>query len=88
MRVKGYHCVYWRTTQIATFTRKKSANLFVRTFNEALSHLGSAQTFDIPTLAGVFASVIDGGSGQWGLTNGFDPPMHGANGTPPDLTPV
>jgi hypothetical protein len=88
MAVKGYHLVYWRTTQIATFTRKKSANLFCRAFNEALSHLGSAQTFDIPTLAALFAAVIDGGSGQWGLTNGFDPPLHGANGTPQDTTPV
>ena len=82
--IKGYHCVFWRTTQIATFTRKKSANLFCRTFNEALSHLGSAQTFDIPTLAQAFAAVIDGGSGQWGLKNGFNPPFHGENGTPPD----
>lgn len=84
MAIKGYHCVFWRTTQIAVFTRKKSANLFCRAFNEALSHLGSAQTFDIPTLAAAFAAVIDGGSGQWGVKNGFNPPFHGANGTPAD----
>lgn len=82
-RVKGYHNCYWQSTLAAQFTRKSSANAFCRAWNEMIKHLGSASAFDIPTLTAIFNAVIDGGSGAWGLQNGFDPPMHGTGGTLP-----
>jgi len=82
-RVKGYHNCYVGSTLCVVFTRKASANAFCRAWNEMMKHLGSAMTFDIPTLSSVFLSVIDGGSGAWGIQYGFDPPMHGVNGTTP-----
>lgn len=84
-RVKGWHNVYIGSTMIAQFSRKASANVFCRSWNDMMKHLGSAVSFDIPTLTFMFNSVIDGGSGAWGLKNGFDPPFHGSGGTvPPD----
>ena len=76
-KARGGHIAYLGKVEAAYFTRKASANAFVRAWNEMMSHLGSAADFDQLKLASLFASVINAASGQNGLTNGFTPPMNG-----------
>ncbi len=76
-KARGGHIAYLGKTEAAYFTRKASANLFVRMWNDMMAHLGSAAEFDQLRLAGLFAAVVQAGSGQQGLANGFKPPMNG-----------
>lgn len=74
---RGGHIAYLGQTEAAYFTRKKSADAFVRSWNEMMSHLGSAAQFDQLQLASLFAAVMQAGSGAQGQANGFNPPMNG-----------
>jgi len=76
-RAKGGHICYVSRTEAAYFTRKASANAFCRTWNEMMSHLGSAAEFDQLRLSSLFAAILQAGSGQSGLANGFRPPLNG-----------
>lgn len=76
-RARGGHIAYMGKTEAAYFPRKGSANAFVRCWNEMVSHLGSASEFDQLRLGSLFAAVLEGGSGQQGVANGFRPPLNG-----------
>lgn len=74
---RGGHVAYLSKTEAAYFTRKASANAFVRAWNQMVSHLGSAAEFDQLRLASILAAVLEAGSGQNGVGNGFRPPLNG-----------
>jgi hypothetical protein len=76
-KARGGHIAFLSKTEAAYFTRKSSANVFVKSWNAMMAHLGSAAEFDQLRLASLFAAVLEAGSGQNGIANGFTPPMNG-----------
>lgn len=74
---RGGHIAYLGQTEAAFFPRKKSANLFVRAWNDMIAHLGSASQFDQLRLTSLFGACLDAGSGANGVANGFRPPLNG-----------
>lgn len=76
-RSHGQHIAYLGNTIAATFTAKKAANEFCRAWNTMMSHLGQAAQFRTDDLVTLFSNVVVGGSGEFGVVNQFEPPMHG-----------
>ena len=65
---------------VLTFVAKKACAEFCRAWNDLMSHIGQAEQFIPNDVVQAFSDVVIGGSGQFGMTNGFSPPFRGRIG--------
>lgn len=76
-KARGGHIAFISRTEAAYFTRKASCNSFVRAWNDMISHLGSAASFDQLNVSSLLAAVLQAASGAQGVANNFKPPLNG-----------
>jgi hypothetical protein len=73
----GLHLAMLGMRIVLTFANKRSCAAFCRDWNYTMAHIGEANEFIPQDVIQVFSDMIVGGSGQFGVDNGFTPPFKG-----------
>jgi len=73
----GRHDALLGTRTVFSFAYKRSCAAFCDTWNAMFSHVGSALQFIPSDVIQAFSDMLIGGSGAFGIENGFTPPFKG-----------